>query len=477
MKTKLLSAGILGFGLIVSATIVASGAFAQAEDDAISYPVAELGGCEDKAACKAYCDDADHLEACLAFAEKNGLMSKGEIDTAKKFMEAGGKGPGGCSGKDECQNYCDDIGHIDECIAFAEKTGILPPEELAEAKLVQSAIARGIQPPACRGKEACDAYCEDPGNMKECVAFGEASGFLKGRELEDAKKMLTAIESGVAPLPCRGRESCDAYCSEVDHMEACMTFAQAAGFMTPEEAENSEKMMTALKKGVKPPACRGKEECDAYCAEPAHAEECIQFAVAAGFMTEEDVQRMEEGKKQFGESTQGIPPEVEACLKAALGDDAFEKMQSGQAMPPRDAEEKMSVCFSQRGSPPEDRQGPPEGGRDGEGGERMLPPQGEWREPDTQFMQRIEPGQVPPEGQRPPDGQQFAPGTYPNQPPPGEGTSGTYEYQPQEFVPRTEPAPVTPPAEPIEPTAPQSFNLDLNSSLAAIITAFKKLGF
>lgn len=448
MRTTFLSAGILGVGLLASVAIIANGAFAQTTPD-VTFPVAELGNCEDTDACKAYCDDADHLNACLAFAERNNLMSEDEIHTAKKFIEAGGKGPGGCAGKDACRNYCDDIGHIDECIAFAEKTGIVPPEELAEAKQVQAAIKRGVKPPACRGKRECDAYCEDPGNMNACVTFGEESGFLKGRELDDAKKMLVAIQSGVTPPPCRGREACDAYCSELDHMEACMTFARAAGFMTPEEAENSEKMIAALKKGVKPPACRGREECDTYCALPAHADECVQFAVAAGFMTEEDTRRMEEGREELNQSMQNVPEEAELCLRTALGDDAFEKMKSGQTPPSRDMGEKISSCF-RHGGPPEGRQGPPE---DGQGGERMIP-----------------------EGQWPPNEQQFAPGTYPSQPPPGEEAPGTYEYKPQEFVPGTEPAPVTPPAEPLESTAPQSFNADFDRALAAVITALKKLG-
>ena len=507
MKNKFLSLGILGFGLALSVVIVTNGAFAQTVS--VDYPIAELGNCKNKDACKAYCDDPSHIDACVTFAEKNGLMSS---------------------------------------------------EQLSEAKQVQAALKKGVKPPACRGKEECDAYCEDSGHMKECVAFGEASGFLKGRELEDAKKMLVAIDNGATPPACRGKEACDVYCSEPDHIEACMTFAQAAGFMTPEEEQNSQKMMAALKKGVKPPACRGKEACDTYCAEPAHTDECIQFAVAAGFMTdkeaeiakktggkgpggcsskdscdafcgnpdnqqacidfgrengmisEEEAGRMQEGQKKFRESMQNIPAEAEECLKTALGDDAFEKMKSGQAMPSRDTGEKMGSCFSQMGPPPGQQEQP----REGQEQERMSSQ--EQRDPGTPFMPRIESGQEPPEGQRPPGGQfapgtypgpmmprgerppegQFAPGTYPSQPPP-EGTSGAYPNQPQQFVPGTQPVmpvpgetPPPPPPEamfeaggetvpgtpvpqvqPIEQTAPQSFHFDLNNSLAAVINAFR----
>ena len=546
MKNKLLSASVLCFGLIVSAVIVANGAYAQTGPETIQFPIVELGNCKNKEECKKYCDDAKHVDACIAFAEKNNLMSQEELSTAKKFIASGGRGPGGCTGQKSCQNYCDDINHIDSCVAFAEKTGILPPEQLAEAKQVQSAIAKGVKPPACRGKKECDAYCEAPGNMKECIAFGEASGFLRGRELDDAKKMVTAIENGATPPACRGREACDAYCSEPDHMEACMTFAQAAGFMTPEEAQNSEKMLVALRKGVKPPACRGKEECDTYCSDPTHSDECIQFAVAAGFMdekeaemakrtggrgpggcvgkdaceafcgapanqeacidfgrengmiSEEDAGHMQEGQQKFRESMQNVPSEVEDCLKRVLGSDTFEKMQSGQSMPPRDAAEKMGSCFSQMGPPlgQQEQQGSPpmvEGQNRG-----PMPPDGQ-RSPEKRFTPRMYPNQ-PPDGQREgmrPPGEPFAPGTYPSQPPPPpDGSSGAYQNQQTRLAPWTEQVAPTsgesasftqppPPPDPevgapeapalqaaqIESTAPQSFNFSPGSLVAAVANA------
>ena len=364
MKNKFLSASILGFGLLVSAVIVTNGAFAQTAEDAIQFPVAELGNCGDKDACKTYCDDADHIDACLAFAEKNNLMSEDEINIAKKFIEAGNEGPGGCTGKNECQAYCDDINHIDACITFAEKAGMLPPEELAEAKQVQAAIARGVKPPACGGKKACDAYCEDPSNMKECITFGEAAGFLQGKELEDARKMLVAIDNGAVPPPCRGREACDTYCSEPDNMEACMTFARAAGFMTEEEARDSEKMLVALKKGVKPPQCRGKEECDAYCTEPAHTDECINFAIAAGFMTEKEA---EMAKKTGGKGPGGCVGK-DAC-------DAFCGNQDNQETCFNFAKENGMISEEDLQRMQEDQRGPQEPMRQNQLGEegRMTP--------------------------------------------------------------------------------------------------------
>lgn len=293
MNTKNISILSISFGILMSGlifTVVLADTTANIDDTNFKYPITELGNCQDKESCKAYCDNSLHLDACMDFAEKNNLMSKKDIDSAKKFINAGEKGPGGCTGKDSCQSYCDDINHIDECVAYAEKTGILSEQDLQEAKQIQSAIARGVKPPACKNKKECDVYCDDPNNMKVCVAFGEEAGFLKGQDLEDAKKMITAIDKGAIPPPCKGREACEAYCSQPDNMETCMTFAQAAGFMTPKEAEESQKMLSAIKKGVKPPDCKGKESCDIYCSQEEHFEECVNFGVAAGFMSEKDAE-------------------------------------------------------------------------------------------------------------------------------------------------------------------------------------------
>jgi hypothetical protein len=306
----------------------------------IQYPVKELGNCADKKACKAYCDKSEHMEACFDFAGKNNLMSKNEISTAKKFVAAGNKGPGGCKGKDGCETYCNDIDHIDECVAYAEKNDMIPPEKLSEAKKVQAAIKRGVKPPPCKNKEACDSYCEDPNHMEECVTFGIEAGFIQGKELEDSQKMLAAIKKGVKPPRCQGKEECDAYCGQDEHFDECANFAEAAGFMSAEEATMARKT-----KGKGPGGCKGKDTCEAFCNNPDNQETCFNFAKENGLIPEEDLKRMEEGKQQFKESLNQAPSEVKDCLNSAFGLEMMEKFKSGAAMPPREIGNQMRQCF------------------------------------------------------------------------------------------------------------------------------------
>jgi len=395
MKTKYFISFLVFSFLILSSIFLNNKVFSEESNigDNIQYPVKELGNCKDKDSCKIYCDKLENTKICLIFAEKNNLMSEEEIRMAKSLEGVGSRGPGGCKTKNSCEEYCNSIDNISECISFAEKNNLISGKELEKAKKVKNAIERGVKPPACGNKKACDQYCENSNHMEECINFGIEAGFMEGKELEDAQKMLVAIKKGIKPPNCRGKEECDKYCGDPNNMEECMNFAKEAGFMTEQEKADSEKMLRALKKGVKPPNCRGKEECDKYCQEKEHFEECTSFAEAAGFMTseeatmarktggkgpggckgkeeceafcnnpdnqetcfnfgkengmipEKDLKMMEEGKQKFKESLNQAPKEVTDCLNSVLGSDTIEKMKSGSFMPPKDIGDKMQECY------------------------------------------------------------------------------------------------------------------------------------
>jgi hypothetical protein len=401
MKKNILSISIIISSILISGVLVGS-SLAQTENKIfpdINYPVEELGGCENVNECRIYCDKLENLDACLNFAEKKNLMSEKEISYARKFKEAGMVGPGGCQGEDECDKYCDNINHMAECISFAEENGLMDKEELEEAKKVRAAIDRGVVPPACSSKKACDIFCSEPENIEACMNFAIEAGFMDKKEIEESKKVLVAIKKGAIPPACRGEEDCDRYCSEPEHMEECMIFSLEAGFMSEEEKEDSLKMLTAIKKGINPPSCHSEEECDIYCSQESHMDECINFAEAAGFMTREEAEmtrktrgegpggcksveecdlfcgnpnnaevcfnfgkehglippeelrRAEEDKQKMRESFGQIPQEVLGCLNSALGIDVMEKIKSGTMMPNREFDNEMRKCFEKFGPP------------------------------------------------------------------------------------------------------------------------------
>jgi hypothetical protein len=381
---------ILAFGFFVSFTVVAYGQL----NDNINYPVAELGNCASKEECKAFCDKQENILECVVFAEQHGLIAPEEAERARAFVRTG-TGPGGCSSQDECEAYCDGTDHMDECLDFAERNGLISPEELAEARKVAVAIRAGVQMPGgCQNKVECDAYCNDPMHMRECIEFAVNAGIMPEDEVAEAKKVMIAIESGVTPPNCRGKAECDIYCSEPEHVEECMAFAEAAGFMTPEEAEEVKRIIPLMKAGKMPGGCMGKEECDMYCKDDAHRQECTEFFVEAGFMmpeeaemfmktggkgpggcegdecktfcddpanqqacfefakehgliSSEDIQQMEQGMREMRKSMDEMPPEVYRCLLTAVSEETIQKIKSGVLMPGPELGEHMKRCWEQ----------------------------------------------------------------------------------------------------------------------------------
>ncbi len=330
-------------GLLITGSLVFSYALivrATSGND-IVYPLAELSGCKNETECRAFCDKPGNITSCVNFAEKHDLISSEKADVARKFSAIGGKGPGGCSGQDSCESYCDDINNMNECLSFAEKSGLMPPKELEEAKKVQSALAKGVKlPGGCRNKDSCETYCESSDNMKECLTFAEAAGFIPPDELVDAKKVLVAIERGVKPPPCRGKERCDAYCSEPGNFEQCISFAEAAGFVSAEDAQ------MARKTGGKGPGnCRGREECEKFCEDEANGETCFSFAKEHGLISEEELKGAEEGKQKVQEVLNNAPPKVAECLNSALGSDVLEKLKVGSSRPNPKIGDSIRQCF------------------------------------------------------------------------------------------------------------------------------------
>ncbi len=274
---------LIFFSLILATVfsiIITGNAAAQSEDVSsealakLTYPIAELGDCKDREDCKIYCDEPANTSACVSYAEKKNLLSQEDLKVAKKFVAVGGKGPGACNGKNECQAYCEDKAHIDECVSYAEKNGLMSGEELQKAKKVQAAIKKGVKFPGCQNKKECDAYCEDSVHMEECINFAKEAGLLSDEELQKTQKVLTAVKKGVKVPPCKGKDACDTYCAEENHVEECTNFAVETGLVTSEEARIIKETG-----GKGPGGCKNKSECNSFCGNDANRETCMNFAI------------------------------------------------------------------------------------------------------------------------------------------------------------------------------------------------------
>jgi hypothetical protein len=324
--------GIFIFGVMpgfANAQTAGSTTQIQQTPSSLQYPIKELGDCQSKEDCSVFCDKPENSDACLTFAGQHNLMSSNEVAVAKKFIDNGMVGPGGCKGQDKCSQYCGNSDHLEECTNFAQKNGMMSDQQLQDSKKVLAAMKNGLKPPACSGPQQCNAYCGSPKHMEECMTFSLAAGIVPDDQKAQMQKTLDAMKQGIKPPACQptpppdqagqlsqvnqssGLESCDTYCGNPSHTEECMTFSLAAGMVPDSQKAQMQKTLDVLKQGIKPPACQpnqpnqsvqpsqanqpsqsgqGLQSCDEYCSDSSHVEECVKFSVAVGNMTETQAQ-------------------------------------------------------------------------------------------------------------------------------------------------------------------------------------------
>lgn len=239
------------------------------------------GGCRGRE-CEDFCEDPGHAVECVEFAVEHGFISEEEAELALTVARDGG--PGGCRGERECRAYCDEPDHGQECFEFGVAHGLIPPEE---AERVRKFIDQE-GPGGCRGR-ACETYCEDPEHGEECINFAIEHGILPPEEVDRARKGLEFMKRG-GPGGCRGREECEAFCQNPDNMDTCFEFAVENDLIPEEERERIEEFKAREGELIKivedqggPGGCRSKRECMAYCGDSVNQAECNIFAAQHGF--------------------------------------------------------------------------------------------------------------------------------------------------------------------------------------------------
>ncbi len=352
---------IVGIGFIVSYAVLAQTTVsAEPSRDGIaagiSFPIPELGNCTDKNACRSYCNESANMSACIQFAEAHGLVNKDEAVRAKKFAErvGNGTGPGGCNSPEGCKSFCADIQNIDACIAFAEKEG-LKGERYEDGKKISTYLkSGGTLPGGCTSKETCEVYCGEFSHAEECSAFAKKVGIgalplmgtsRGGSTSEQMKKFSEFAVRGETPGACASRSECEVYCKESAHFEECVAFGEKVGFFSSGEAKKIQE-----NRGRGPGTCDSSESCRVYCNDESHREECFKFAEEHKLISQEGVTQVKEGWVRARAGFDDAPPEVRECLKATLGQNVIEDMQSGKLVPGPEIGEKMRACFEKFGA-------------------------------------------------------------------------------------------------------------------------------
>ena len=224
------------------------------------------GSCKSEAECDSYCRNPKNARECMAFVVEEGKITQEEAD----FMVEQMSKPGGPGGK---------------------PTGKGPAEPKVKEEKVLEALKTETGPGGCKDIKECAAYCMGGEHMNECMDFAAKYGIMAPEEMEKAKKLS---QLG-GPGGCKNAKECDAFCGKPGNGEICFQFAKDNGLMSDEEIQMMDKQMSVIKKldrQAGPGGCRSKEECGAYCSDPTKIEECINFAGQTGMMNPEAVKNM-----------------------------------------------------------------------------------------------------------------------------------------------------------------------------------------
>ena len=285
----------------------------------IQFPITELGSCTTMQECKIYCDNPVNQDVCIAWAENNGFRPKRPQEDEKHMKT----GPGECSSKQECDAFCQKKENMDICLDFAVQDGFMTQEEAdkmrefesrhearkhepkkrpkhrepEEPKINEEKVHELLEtiggPGGCATMDECDVFCSQRENDETCMAFAIEHELFEPGEAERMKKMMNME----GPGGCKGRE-CEDYCDKPENQITCMEFAREQGFMEEEEYQEAKKFMDATNgTGIGPGGCYG-EECEAYCDDPVHQDECFEFFKKAGMIDPEEVRLIEDMKRR-----------------------------------------------------------------------------------------------------------------------------------------------------------------------------------
>lgn len=360
MKNKiLLAALVLSFGFFVSSAVRAqvtstSGAAqaptnAQLDTTSITFPITELDNCTDRASCRAYCNDVNHMSTCVDWSRAHGLANETETALAKKYINLvqNKQTPGGCTDPESCNQYCQSISHLNECLSFAKENNV-SDDNVQEGTQVQNYLATGGKTPGgCDTKGACEAYCKESAHISECIAFAKNSGMLKRMAADQGlpegqfEQLLQLTQDGQAPGGCTDKASCQKYCEDTSHNSECVAFAEKTGFMSKEEADIVRKTG-----GVGPGGCKSKDSCETYCNKKENQQSCFDFAKKYDMIPADKLKEMQDGMGRLRSGLDQMPPEAIACLKDNLGQDIVTKIQDGSFAPGPQAGEIIKGCFN-----------------------------------------------------------------------------------------------------------------------------------
>lgn len=103
-----------------------------AKEHNISFPIQELGNCNNCGECNDFCSNPINKEKCFAFGKKTGLLDEEQKQQVIIYEKA--KTELGCSSEESCRVYCQQEANFDKCKLFAAKNDIIDESVIVNLK-------------------------------------------------------------------------------------------------------------------------------------------------------------------------------------------------------------------------------------------------------------------------------------------------------------------------------------------------------
>ncbi len=325
-------------------------------------------GCTDEKSCKQTCEEPQNVgiaRACFAFAEKAGILPEGvDRERAEKVFKLieEGKSPFR-SPKDfrQCENPVNDE-IMQKCITFAADNGLMSTED---SEIIKKTGGKG--PGGCRGKDQCDLYCSE--NQNECMKFAEDNNLIKPEQKARMAEGMLRFKESISNAPAEVRQ-CLSDAIGADNLEQLIL-----GRQTPNR-DFGDRMRLCFEKSSSRMRDGGRvmmnEKKEGFNRMIQDGQSNNPMMYGGGTSTEQ-MKRIIPIRPD--EQTQGrpqgmmFPPQVQECIKNKIGEEALNGLVAGKTSPDEKVKQTISGCMQEFGASKTQSSGqdgvPP----------RMMPPQ------------------------------------------------------------------------------------------------------
>ena len=196
----------------------------------ITYPIPELGNCNNAQTCKVYCDQPENKDSCIAFAKSKNLY-KETVRKEKVNTLSFAKDELGCNSIKSCKNYCEQKINQSKCQSFAQKHGLFTSQEVSPKD--EELLSKAKQNLNCDSFDSCKALCDQKANYTKCA------GLYQDQVTSDDRAMFEKYKPLIQEfLGCDSIVTCMAFCMNPLNMPKCQELGNKIG--GSEQIQNQE---------------------------------------------------------------------------------------------------------------------------------------------------------------------------------------------------------------------------------------------